>query len=66
MCCYLVDGKWNSWGQWGDCSQTCGDGQQTRNRTCDNPAPDHGGDPCDSDVSETRQCKILECPGKLL
>ena len=66
VCCHLVDGEWNSWGQWGDCSKTCGDGQQTRNRTCDNSAAAHGGDPCDSEAFETRQCKVLECPGKLL
>ena len=41
-----VDGNWGDWGVWGDCSKRCGPGKQTRTRSCDNPAPAHGGSIC--------------------
>ncbi len=28
---------WTSWGQWSVCSLTCGSGQRTRTRACENP-----------------------------
>ena len=30
--------KWTSWSQWGACNRSCGDGQQTRVRTCEGGA----------------------------
>ena len=49
------------WGDWGDCSKTCGDGQKTRtfsiqSGTCSN----HEGD------TETEDCNKAECIGKIL
>ncbi|XP_052706716.1 A disintegrin and metalloproteinase with thrombospondin motifs adt-1-like [Crassostrea angulata] len=56
-----VDGAWSDWSQWSQCSNTCGPGQETRTRTCTNPAPEHGGKPCPGDDSENRPC--IGCPG---
>ena len=53
---HWVDGGFSDWGA---CSVTCGGGQQTR--TCDNPAPAHGGANCVGDL--TRACGIDSCPG---
>ena len=49
---------------WADCSATCGSGTQTRTRTCDNPQPSVGGDPCYGKSSETQSCSAASCPSK--
>ena len=43
---------------------TCGPGTHTRTRSCDNPAPEHGGDDCGELTEETDPCEITPCPGK--
>ena len=67
ICFLIVDGNWNSWGEWGDCSVTCGDGEKTRIRTCTNPPPADGGKECVGDSSsETSACSKTNCPGTVL
>ncbi|XP_035666410.1 collectin-11-like [Branchiostoma floridae] len=42
---------------------TCGVGEQTRDRTCTNPAPAHGGADCDGPDQETQACDTgVSCP----
>ncbi|XP_071088487.1 uncharacterized protein [Haliotis cracherodii] len=53
-----VDGFWSDWGAWGDCSQDCGEGMQTRTRSCDAPAPAFDGQPCAGDNNDTQLCVI--------
>jgi len=53
-----VDGEWASWSSWGTCGVTCGSGYQTRNRTCDNPAPAHSGNDCAGDATDYLLCTI--------
>ena len=60
---FSVDGKFSSWSSWGACSNQCGDGTQTRSRTCNNPTPAHGGNDCQGNPQESRTCKLKECPG---
>ncbi|KAK3089127.1 hypothetical protein FSP39_001055 [Pinctada imbricata] len=55
-----VDGVWQSWSKWTECSATCGYGTRTRNRTCDGPFYD--GEPCQGDDSETEVCNAFSCP----
>ncbi|CAH1798154.1 unnamed protein product [Owenia fusiformis] len=58
-----VNGAPGTWSAWGACSTSCGDGEQTRTRACDNPAPAHGGSQCNSsDLTDTRSCNDAECP----
>ncbi|XP_035676052.1 scavenger receptor cysteine-rich domain superfamily protein-like [Branchiostoma floridae] len=58
-----VDGGWSDWSPWSDCSVTCGVGTQTRDRSCTNPEPEHGGAECDGDTQETQQCDTgVFCP----
>ncbi|XP_021353965.1 coadhesin-like [Mizuhopecten yessoensis] len=57
-----VDGMWGSWEQWGVCSATCESGLQLRNRTCDNPAPNHGGIDCQGRWRDSTICTLSTCP----
>ncbi|XP_078616401.1 uncharacterized protein LOC144884802 [Branchiostoma floridae x Branchiostoma japonicum] len=60
-----VDGGWSDWSAWSDCSVTCGVGTQTRDRSCTNPAPQHGGAECDGDTEETQECDSgVFCPAR--
>ena len=43
---------------------TCGKGTMTRTRTCTNPPPSNGGNPCVGSASETAECDKGICPGK--
>ncbi|XP_071082134.1 coadhesin-like isoform X3 [Haliotis cracherodii] len=64
-----IDGGWSDYSAWTDystCTTTCGGGSQfkTRDRTCTNPAPAHGGQECDGDVRDRseRDCNTHPCP----
>ena len=59
-----VDGGWSSWGDWGQCSATCGAGVQERTRTCTNPPPSNGGAQCLGTNKETQDCNNGPCPGR--
>lgn len=58
---FTVDGNWASWGNWSSCSVTCGTGTNTRTRTCDDPAPQHGGANCTGDDTESGSCNSGTC-----
>ena len=62
-CSSPVDGVWSIWADWAACSLTCGDGTQTRSRTCDNPAPSNGGADCVGSTDDTQACNDGACPG---
>ena len=60
--------KWMGAGQWGDwdqCSATCGNGTQKRSRSCTNPPTAHGGKRCAGPKEMTQNCNDdVLCPGK--
>jgi len=61
---YAVDGHWSSWSEWTPCSADCGEGLETRSRTCTDPYPQHGGRPCQGLELESMPCiKRTNCPG---
>ncbi|WAR08197.1 HMCN1-like protein [Mya arenaria] len=60
-----VDGAWSFWSSWGQCDVTCGNGTRSRVRTCDNPAPAHGGNVCPGDRDQTITCIVNQCPDLL-
>ena len=65
----LVDGNWSEWGEWEPCSATCGGGEQIRGRTCTNPPPAFGGQPCPGEnefgeEEESRSCGERPCAGE--
>ncbi|CAK8674434.1 unnamed protein product [Clavelina lepadiformis] len=49
---------WSEWSKWGECSEGCVKGHQTRSRICQNPT---GGKPCEGQALETRECNIQSC-----
>jgi len=46
------------WTDWSSCSLTCGSGEQTRTRTCDQNCDGVSSD----DLSETQDCNESDCP----
>ncbi|XP_063694445.1 uncharacterized protein LOC134826099 [Bolinopsis microptera] len=57
-----VDGGLSAFGEWSECSTSCGGGQQTRERSCNNPAPDNGGADCEGSLTEAQNCNSGPCP----
>ena len=62
-----VHGGWRDWADWAECfgSADCSDGEQTRQRWCNNTAPGPGGNDCVGSNIESRDC-LTKCPGKLV
>ena len=57
-----VDGYYEDWSAWGECSVTCGGGSQERNRTC--VMPKYGGQDCQEAATESQACNGHNCPGR--
>jgi len=57
-----IDGKYSDWSNYNACSVTCGGGSQRRERTCNNPVPQHGGKSCEGPTEQTKSCNNQECP----
>ncbi|VDI83382.1 Hypothetical predicted protein [Mytilus galloprovincialis] len=57
-----VLGAWSEWGVWSLCSTSCGSGNRTRNRLCDNPPPSYGGEYCNGKTLDSDICNTHECP----
>ncbi|NWI65632.1 CO8A protein, partial [Todus mexicanus] len=47
-----TNGRWSCWSQWGPCQS----GTTRRSRQCNNPAPQHGGEPCVGRDLQSRAC----------
>jgi len=58
-----VDGGWSDYGEWSECSADCGEGVQTRSRSCNNPLPANGGAECEGEETESKPCNKGVCPG---
>ncbi|XP_069477830.1 adhesion G protein-coupled receptor B1 isoform X4 [Ambystoma mexicanum] len=54
-----LQGGWNPWSSWGDCTRDCGGGLQTRSRTCQS-LPDEGL-LCEGALEEGRLCNRKAC-----
>jgi len=61
-----VDGGWTSWDQWSTCTQSCGDGMISRERTCTNPVPVFGGLECQGQTSNYDTCNVMNCRGMFI
>ena len=61
---FIVDCEWGEFGEWGGCSQTCGEGIQTRTRSVKRFAK-FGGILCTGYSTESKPCNLQKCPGKV-
>ncbi len=55
---------WGQWNAYGECSVTCGDGTQTRTRSCIDPSTSDtvACSDLDWDMEESTECNDGECP----
>ena len=58
-----VDGHWGAWAAWTTCTKSCGGGEMTRERKCNDPAPHNGGATCSGNAREGGECNPDHCPG---
>ncbi|XP_026090660.1 complement component C7 [Carassius auratus] len=49
----VIEGVWSCWSAWSRCSQ----GQKSRTRLCNNPAPRNGGRNCIGETVERKSCE---------
>nr|XP_006003090.1 PREDICTED: adhesion G protein-coupled receptor B3 [Latimeria chalumnae] len=54
-----IDGHWQEWSSWSQCSATCSNGTQQRSRQC--TAAAHGGSECRGPWAESRECYNPDC-----
>ena len=57
-----MDGEWAPWQAWGACNVSCGGGYTVRSRLCNQP--EHGGEMCEGDSEEFKECNEHNCPSK--
>lgn len=58
-----VHGGWSVWSPPSHCSSSCGVGLQKRTRSCTNPSPQYGGNPCLGPAKEATECDTgIHCP----
>jgi len=60
---FIVDGRFTAWSNWGTCDKACGVGNQTRTRSCTDPAPANNGADCVGLEEDIQLCKIIDCKG---
>jgi hypothetical protein len=58
-----VDGYWEDWQAWSNCSAECGDGVRKRRRECVEPL--YGGLPCPGSPLGAESCTMDPCAGRL-
>uniref|UniRef100_A0A7M5UET4 MAM domain-containing protein n=1 Tax=Clytia hemisphaerica TaxID=252671 RepID=A0A7M5UET4_9CNID len=56
-----VNGGWSRWSSWSACDVYCGNGRQSRQRLCNEPAPRKNGNPCNGKSRETKSCRSGAC-----
>ena len=59
----VVHAHWQEWGQWSQCTATCGNGTQVRARAC-GEAEYGGNEVCHGDSTETQDCTVADCPSE--
>lgn len=55
-------GIWNAWSDWSACSVTCGEGGQSRARSCEGGFSGAAQSGCVGETDDKRSCNDAECP----
>ena len=64
---YEVNGAWGDYGDWEECSVSCGGGKQERRRECEFLDEQHKGKHCNANGTmsvDSRTCGDISCKGK--
>jgi len=56
-----INCQWNPWSDWTECTETCGGGDQGRQRDR-KVIPENGGEECHGPRQESQACNEEECP----
>ena len=56
--------EWLPFGDWSECTATCGQGSKVRARACSHQ-PINGSEQCDGNAFEFENCTMAECPGEI-
>ena len=56
--------KWAPWHAWSECTSPCGGGTQNRTRDVLQAAA-NGGEECEGEQAQFRDCNIQKCPSML-
>ena len=56
--------EWSEYGEWSDCSKTCGGGEKSSTRTI-LQEPINGGNECEGEDTKIEPCNENSCPGIL-
>ncbi|XP_050572817.1 LOW QUALITY PROTEIN: SCO-spondin-like [Cygnus atratus] len=63
--CFLracpVPGAWAAWGAWSPCDAECQGGVRSRTRSCTDPPPKNGGQPCPGEALQSQPCNLQPC-----
>ena len=57
-----MDCKWSEYGEWSECSVTCGNGKHISTRKVIQQAL-NGGLECEGEDTKTKPCKLKKCKG---
>ena len=58
------NGIWCAWKEWSECSAPCGIGKKSRQRECNCPAPQFGGQICKGESAVEADCFEKNCASK--
>ena len=56
--------EWLPFGDWSECTATCGQGSKVRARACSHQ-PINGSEQCEGIAFEFEKCTLAECPGEI-
>lgn len=59
--CPPVPGAWAAWSAWSSCDAECGGGMRSRIRSCTDPPPKNGGQPCVGEALQSQSCNLQPC-----
>ena len=57
-----VDCEWSAYGNWSDCSTSCGEGVKSARRKVSQMAL-NGGKLCEGSAIKSNECELQPCPG---